>query len=179
MRILKGVAALLLLLAAVVGLPYALAVLGGYPFPDQLSLAAVQHALLTPDTGGVLIGLVTIIGWVAWIVFAVSVLAELLTVLSKQRIRVELPGLQATQRAAGTLLLLVIAMAAITPQPPPAAAQPTATPAAPPPQVQTVNRPTPPAPTAATPTTASGAPPGSGDVGALRHRALASWHLRI
>ena len=37
----------------------------------------MREALLTPDDGTVLLGLITIVGWVAWLVFAVSVLAEL------------------------------------------------------------------------------------------------------
>lgn len=116
MRFLKGIGALLVLLGAVVGLPHALAVLGGNPFPAQLTWPAIQHALLTPDTGGVLVSLITIIGWIGWAVFALSVLAELVTVLSKQRIRIQLPGLHGTQRVAGTLLVLIIAMLAIAPQ---------------------------------------------------------------
>lgn len=143
MRFLKGVGALLLLVAAVVGLPYALAVFGGNPFPGGFSWAAVQRALLTPDTGQVLVGLVTIIGWVAWAVFTTSVVAELVTVLSKQRIRIRLPGLHATQRVAGTLVVLIIAMLAVTPEPPTAAAHPTTTPTpVPHRQIQTVDQPT-------------------------------------
>ena len=37
------------------------------------------------------VGLITIIGWLAWLVFTASVISELVVVVSRQRIRIRLP----------------------------------------------------------------------------------------
>ena len=58
-------------------------------------------ALLTPDDGTILIGLITVLGWVAWLVFTVSVASELIALVSRQRIRISLPGLAGPQRIGG------------------------------------------------------------------------------
>ena len=111
-RVLRGLGALALLLVGLVGVPLALAALGGNPLPTAISWESVRQALFAPDDGGILLGLVTLVGWVAWLVFAVSVLSELVTLLSRQRIRVSLPGLGGPQRVAAGLLLSVVAMVA-------------------------------------------------------------------
>jgi len=92
-RVLRGLASLLLLLVTLLGVPVALAVLGGNPLPATLSWDAVRHALLSPDDGTILIGLITVVGWAAWLVFMVSVVSELIALVTRQRIRITLPGL--------------------------------------------------------------------------------------
>ncbi len=129
MRFVRGFFALIVLSAGLVGVPWALLTLGGNPLPDQFSLAALGRALLRPDDGTVLIGLITIIGWIAWFVFALSVLTELVAVISRQRIRIPLPGLRGVQRGVGVLLVLVVAML-VLPHPH-AAAAPSAPPSGP------------------------------------------------
>ena len=128
---LRGFGALALLLAVLVGVPVALAVLGGNPLPAAITWESLRQALFAPDDGGILLGLVTLVGWLAWLVFTVSVLSELVTLLSRQRIRVNLPGLAGPQRVAAGLLLSVVAMVAApiapmapTPLAPTALAQP-------------------------------------------------------
>ena len=111
-RLLKGLTALAALLAALGGIPVALVVLGGNPLPQNLDLASIARALLRPDDGTVLIGLITVVGWVAWLLFAVSLLAELLHLLSGRRIRLTLPGLGGPQRLVAGLLLAVVALGA-------------------------------------------------------------------
>lgn len=110
MRFVRGLFALVVLLAGLVGVPLALVALGGDPLPARPSGAAVMRALFRPDDGTVLIGVITIVGWIAWLVFALSVLTELVAVLSRQRIRIPLPGLDGVQRAVGVLVVLVVAM---------------------------------------------------------------------
>ena len=132
-RVLHGLVSLVLLLVAVLGVPLALVVLGGNPLPATVSWAALRHALLTPDDGTILIGLITVLGWAAWLVFTASVASELIGLASRQRIRITLPGLAGPQRLAAGLLLSVIALAA-APQLIPAPPSPTvaATPIRPP-----------------------------------------------
>jgi nucleoid-associated protein YgaU len=110
-RVLRGLGALVLLVVGLVGIPAALVVLGGNPFPSAVSWEAVQGALLRPDDGAVLLGLITLVGWLAWLVFAVSILAELASLLSGCRIVVRLPGLAGPQRLAAGLLMAVVALA--------------------------------------------------------------------
>jgi len=57
--------------------------------------------------------MITIIGWLAWLVFALSVLSELLALVSRQHIRLRLPGLDAPQRFAAGLLVSVITMISV------------------------------------------------------------------
>ena len=109
-RLLRGIGALLLLLGVIIGVPVALIILGGNPLPIAITWADLRDALFTPDDGTILLGLVTIIGWLAWAVFALSVIIELITVVSRHRIRIRLPGLAAPQRAAAGLLVAVAAM---------------------------------------------------------------------
>ena len=79
-RLLRGIGALLLLLGVIIGVPVALVILGGNPLPTAITWADLRDALFTPDDGTILLGLVTIIGWLAWAVFALSVVLELITV---------------------------------------------------------------------------------------------------
>ena len=71
------------------------------------------HALLTPSTAQSWLALITIVGWLAWLVFAVSVISELVAIVSQQRIRIRLPGLDAPQRFAAGLLISVITMISV------------------------------------------------------------------
>ena len=63
----------------------------------------------------ILVGLITIVGWLAWLVFALSVISELVTIASRQRIRIQVPGLDAPQRFAAGLLISVITMISVPP----------------------------------------------------------------
>ena len=129
-RVVRGLSALAALAVGLVGIPVALVVLGGNPMPSSISWPAVRNALFTPDDGTILIGLITVIGWVAWLVFAISVVAELVALASFQRISIRLPGLAGPQRVAAGLFVAVIAMVATTQvvpeDPPPIAAVPAA-----------------------------------------------------
>ncbi|OYO16596.1 hypothetical protein CGZ93_17705 [Enemella dayhoffiae] len=123
MRFVRGVAALLLLIGLVGGVPWVLLRVG------RLSQLArlwrdFPEVLLTPDNGAILLGALTVLGWAAWAVFTLSVLSEIVRVLSRQRIRITLPGLGRPQAAMSVLVLSVAAMIAAPAvshaQPPPA-----------------------------------------------------------
>ena len=107
------------MLLGLVGVPAALVGLGGNPLPATVTWDGIRDALLTRDDGTILVGLVTVVGWVAWLVFAVSVVSELVALLSGERIRLSLPGLAGPQRVAAGLLVSVIAMIAAPPLVPP------------------------------------------------------------
>ena len=109
-RVLRGLTALTVLAVGLVGVPLALAALGGNPLPEAITWESVRQVLLARDDGSILLGLVTLVGWAAWLAFALSVLSELVTLLSRRRVRVNLPGLAGPQRVAAGLLLSVVAM---------------------------------------------------------------------
>jgi LysM repeat protein len=109
MRALGALAALLVLLA---GVPLLLLELGGAPDARSWSLGALRRVLLQPDDGSVLLGLIAAVGWLAWTVFAVSVLAELVTVATRYRVQVRLPGMAGPQRVAASLILAVLSLTA-------------------------------------------------------------------
>lgn len=108
MRTLKGLGALALLLALLVGIPAALIMLAGNPVPAGDELV---RALTTVDYGGrVLMGtIVPIIGWIAWASFAIPAVVE----LASQIRNVQAPqmrGVSAQQALAGSLIAAVLAI---------------------------------------------------------------------
>jgi LysM repeat protein len=112
-RLIRGLGSLAVLLLGIAGVPLALAFLGGNPLPHELSWSAMREALFAPVDGVVLVGLITIIGWLAWLVFTLSVISELVALVSRQRVRIRLPGLEAPQRFAAGLLISVITMISV------------------------------------------------------------------
>jgi len=112
-RLIRGLGSLAVLLLGIAGVPLALAFLGGNPLPHELSWSAMREALFAPVDGVVLVGLITIIGWLAWLVFTLSVISELVALVSRQRVRIRLPGLEAPQRFAAGLLISVITMVSV------------------------------------------------------------------
>lgn len=109
-RILRGLGAVVVLAAAVGGVPWLLVTMVGNPLPTGFDLPSLWHALSRPDDGTILIRLVAVIAWLAWLVFTLSLLAEVVAALSRQRIRIRLPGLAGPQKIAGGLVVLVLAM---------------------------------------------------------------------
>jgi nucleoid-associated protein YgaU/DNA-binding SARP family transcriptional activator len=103
-RLIAGV----LLMAAVAGVPGALWELGGAYLPKELpSWAQVTTAVSGPDTGALFLGLLVVIGWVAWACFALSVAAEFVSQL-RGLPPMRLPGLAAPQQVAGLLVAAVL-----------------------------------------------------------------------
>ncbi|SFE80070.1 LysM peptidoglycan-binding domain-containing protein [Blastococcus tunisiensis] len=103
-RLIAGV----LLAAAVAGVPVALWEFGGAYLLDELpSWEQVTTALSRPDTGALFLGLLVVIGWVAWACFALSVAVELASQL-RGLPPMRLPGLAAPQQMAGLLVAAVL-----------------------------------------------------------------------
>ncbi len=98
MRWIRGVAAATVLLLTVVGAPVALTAWGRYP--AALSVASAVD-------GSLLLVSLTFAGWLAWAVFTLATLAELVSIIRGRPVR--LPGLRSAQAMAGSLLALVIA----------------------------------------------------------------------
>ncbi|GAB3708252.1 LysM peptidoglycan-binding domain-containing protein [Mariniluteicoccus flavus] len=120
MRFARGFAALVFLVGVVGGTPFALFHVGRLP---DLS-GGLAEALLRPDNGSLLLGLMTLVGWAAWAAFALSVAVEAYAAVRGRRGRVRLPGLGLPQSLASGLVLTVVAMvAAPTVSPAPARAQ--------------------------------------------------------
>ena len=112
-RLIRGLGSLAVLMLGLAGIPIALALLGGNPLPHELTWTAVWRELSAPVDGTHLVGLITIVGWLAWFVFGLSVISELVAIMSRQRIHLHLPGLDAPQRFAAGLLISVITMISV------------------------------------------------------------------
>ena len=116
MRLIRGLAALVVLMVGLVAVPVFLIVAVGNPLPSDLDLDGLIGGLTRPDDGSILVGLVTIVAWIAWAIFATTVVVEIIAVLSRQRLRIRLPGLVAPQRLASGLVVAVVALVVVTPQ---------------------------------------------------------------
>ncbi|HML50693.1 MAG TPA: LysM peptidoglycan-binding domain-containing protein [Propionicimonas sp.] len=131
---LRGILAALGLLLSLVGAPWALLSWGHLPWTT---------ASLRADDGSLLLVALTVIGWLAWLAFALATAAETVTVITGRHHR--LPGLGGVQQLASGLLLIIIAalpLSTVAPsdgstavttvpiQPPAPAPEPTATVAA-------------------------------------------------
>src|SRR5690606_28090013 len=104
-----GPAALAALVAIVIGAPALLLWLGADPLPDQVpSLDRIVEVLTSPDDGRLLMWALSIVGWLAWAVTAVSVLLELIAQLTG-RSAPRVPGLGMPQRLAAVLVAAVLA----------------------------------------------------------------------
>lgn len=110
----RGLAALIALAGLLVGLPWALAVLGGNPLAGGLpSLADITNALTRPDDGTLLRLVLIGAGWIGWATFALSVLLE----IPAQLRGVHAPRLPAIiapqQRVARALVSAIISLSTI------------------------------------------------------------------
>ena len=115
---LKGLAALVGLLAVVVGVPWVLVAIGAGPVPDSApTLDGMWSAVTTPDDGTVFITLFRYAAWLAWLFFVVSLVLELVA-RAGGREAPRLPGLSLPQGAAralvGTAALLFVAAPVMT-----------------------------------------------------------------
>jgi len=109
-RLLTGLIALAGIVVLTVGAPLILAKVGGDPLPRHLpSLGEIGDALASPDDGTLFIRLLTVLGWLAWATFTLSVLVEIPARLRGRR-TVRLPGLRLQQRVAAALVGAVLAV---------------------------------------------------------------------
>src|SRR6266704_1138254 len=107
--VLRGLAAMITLLALVVGLPAVLYRFGGSPVPHRLpSLHQAGAALTHRDSGALFLGAVRDVSWLAWALFSLAVVPEAAAAIGGRRApRLRLGGLQ---NMAGHL----VALAALT-----------------------------------------------------------------
>jgi nucleoid-associated protein YgaU len=106
MRWLRGVGAAAALALVLVGAPVALAGWGRLP--------AGWSSLARPDDGTLLLGALTVVGWLAWAAFTTSTLVEAVRLLGRDHRRLRLPLLGGLQQVSATLLLAVLALAPAT-----------------------------------------------------------------
>jgi len=127
-RLIKGLAALVLLLAGLIALPMILLAVAGNPL-SKLDPATLHDALVD-TSGGVSLTLtiIALIAWVAWATFAFSVLVELIAQLRGIKAP-KLPALGLQQRGAHVLVAAVLGMTGVAG--PAASMASAATPAAP------------------------------------------------
>lgn len=111
----RRVASIVVLVGLLVGPPVLLARLGFY--------AWLQLNVWAPADFRVLLGLLTVVGWCAWLVFAVSVVLEVLRVATSGRLAIQLPGLRLPQALAALLIATILSAGAA-----PALAAPEASP---------------------------------------------------
>ena len=125
MKALKALLAFLMLALLLGGVP-ALLLAWGDPF--SLLQVSWATALMRPDDGTILLGLLSAVGWLAWMVLAVTTITELISILSHKRIHIHLPGITWLQPAVGALVAMalspVLTSHADVPAPPPASYAP-------------------------------------------------------
>ena len=108
-RLLRSLSALVVLVAVVIGAPIALWVLGRDLLPAGVpSLGEVWEGLTSRDTGGVFLGLLVVIGFIAWAVFTVCVVLEIAALLIGRRRAWRIPMLRVPQSAATALISVIL-----------------------------------------------------------------------
>lgn len=108
-RVLKSVGAVTLLAVLLVGAPMLLAKVG--ELPTGLGWTDLRQLLTTPDTtGSAFLWVITIVGWVAWALFSVCVVVEIINRFDQTRLAIRLPGLGMGQRLAGGLVAAAFAL---------------------------------------------------------------------
>lgn len=100
----RRLGSLIVLLVLVAGPPLALVRWGFYAWGD-LSLTA-------PADARMLVGVLTLIGWLAWAWFAIATAIELVQLLGGRRVHVALPGFDLPRTLAGGLLAAIFAATA-------------------------------------------------------------------
>jgi len=114
MRWVRGIGALVALCLVIAGAPVALAGWGRMP-------VGWPAALTRPDDGSVLLVALTLLGWLAWAAFTLSIATEAARLVSSGRVRLRIPLLGGLQQLSTGLLLAVLALAPSSSgyQPPP------------------------------------------------------------
>lgn len=101
---LVGLVASVLLIGVVVAVPAAIARVGADLIPSELpTLGQVWTALRSPDDGTLVLRVVTLVAWLAWVVLSVSIMLEVVARLRGGRAP-RIPGLHAPQLAARQLV---------------------------------------------------------------------------
>ena len=88
-RVATAIAAALLLVALLLGVPWLLLCWGR---PTDLGTINWGSLFLRPDDGRVTLGVLSLAGWLAWVMLALTTAGELLHTVSRGRIRFRVPG---------------------------------------------------------------------------------------
>lgn len=108
--LMRRAAALITLLALVVGAPYLLWVLGRGLLPDQVpGISQVWDSLTSRDTGALFMGALVLVGFIAWAIFTLCVLVDIAGRVAGRTWTVQIPGFQVPQAAASSLVSAVLA----------------------------------------------------------------------
>ncbi|WP_157074777.1 LysM peptidoglycan-binding domain-containing protein [Janibacter limosus] len=111
--LLRGLLSLIGIVLILVGLPAALVVLGGNPLPAEVpTLTQLVDALSRPDDGTLLIGIITVVGWLVWATLALSFVVEIPAAVRGVPAP-RLPGLSWQQGRAAAMTGAVVAMLAM------------------------------------------------------------------
>lgn len=139
--VLRGLGALVVIAAVLVGIPLALVAVAGNPLPDSVpSWSDITSALTEPDDGTLFLDALVWIAWLGWISFAVGLVVEIPAALSGHRAP-RLPALRFQQRAAAGLVAAVAAAFVVGPVGMATAAEPVQPPAPQPAPVTTAQAP--------------------------------------
>ena len=106
-KFIRGLAALLVVLGVVIGGPIALVRFGRL---DAFAQIDWGRLFSTPDDGSLVLGIVTLIGWVAWGLATASLASEAIAALTSQRIRLRLPGIGVFAPASAVLITAIIGL---------------------------------------------------------------------
>ncbi|MCB2175748.1 MAG: LysM peptidoglycan-binding domain-containing protein [Actinomycetales bacterium] len=102
--VIRGLLAVIALAAFVIGVPVALLLVAPLAIPQNApTWDSVIGAMTRPDDGGLLLGAIQVIAWVAWAAFTTSVIAELVAAVRRVSAP-HIPLLGGTQRLAATLV---------------------------------------------------------------------------
>ncbi|MFE4018504.1 LysM peptidoglycan-binding domain-containing protein [Streptomyces sp. NPDC059101] len=104
--LLRALVATVVLLALVAGAPYLLLALGHPP----TELSAGLKLLTEQDDGTLLLVVLTLVGWIAWAAFALSVIVEVVA-LARRRSAPRIKGLGGLQSLAGALIGGIVLLA--------------------------------------------------------------------
>lgn len=105
MRLVKALAALVALITVLFGIP---ALLLAWGHPMALLDVEWSSALQRPDDGTIVFGVLSLAGWVAWAILALTLVTEVICQLSRQRLRIRLPGVTWLQPVAGALVAMAL-----------------------------------------------------------------------
>lgn len=123
----RAAGAAALLLAVVVGAP---ALLLQWGSPGALLAVDWAVVLSRPADPRLILGLLSVVGWVAWLVLTLTIAFEVLAVASRHRIRLALPGTAWLRPAMGALVAAALAVPTVAQASPPEPGQPTPAPTA-------------------------------------------------
>jgi len=109
-KLLAGLASLIALLVIIIGVPAVLLTVAGNPFPTGEQLQSIVS--LTPDYGNVILlsKLLPLIGWVAWALFAIPMVIEILASLGGRTTKKRSWAFKGQQQLAATMIAAVLVM---------------------------------------------------------------------